>query len=78
MIPNNISLFETVLVSANDCLVDLFLKKKIKYQDIYKNLQKILRLKEFVKLKSSKPKNVLQIIKLSKYVALKTKLLCVL
>ena len=78
MIPNNISLFETVLVSANDCLVDLFLKKKIKYQDIYKNLQKILRLKEFVKLKSSKPKNVLQIIKLSKYVALKTKSLCVL
>ena len=31
MIPNNISLFETVLVSANDCLVDLFLEKKIKY-----------------------------------------------
>ena len=77
MIPNNISLFETVLVSANDCLVDLFLKKKIKYQDIYKNLEKILRLKEFTKLKSSKPKNVLQIIQLSKYVALKTKSLCV-
>ena len=77
MIPNNISLFETVLVSANDCLVDLFLNKKIKYQDIYKNLKKILRLSEFTKLKSSKPKNVLQIIHLSKYVALKTKSLCV-
>ena len=77
MIPNNISLFETVLVSANDCLVDLFLNKKIKYQDIYKNLKKILKLSEFTKLKSSKPKNVLQIIHLSKYVALKTKSLCV-
>ena len=77
MMPNNISLFETVLVSANDCLVDLFLNKKIKFQDIYKNLKKILRLSEFTKLKSSKPKNVLQIIHLSKYVALKTKSLCV-
>ena len=77
MMPNNISLFETVLVSANDCLVDLFLNKKIKYQDIHKNLKKILRLSEFTKLKSSKPKNVSQIIQLSKYVALKTKSLCV-
>jgi len=76
-IPNNISLFETVLVSANDSLVDLFLKKKIKYLDIHKNLKKILSLSEFKKLKSSKPKNVLEIIKLSKYVALKTKSLCV-
>jgi len=77
MIPNNISLFETVLVSANDCLVNLFLKKRIKYVDIHKNLKKILCLREFTKLKSSKPKNVLQIIKLSKYVALKTESLCV-
>ena len=77
MIPNNISLFETVLVSANDCLVNLFLKKEIKYLDINKNLKKILNLREFTKLKSSKPKDVLQIIMLSKYVALKTKSLCV-
>ena len=77
MIPNNISLFETVLVSANDCLVDLFLEKKIKYEDIYKNLKKILRLKEFMKLRTSKPKNVLQILTLSKYVALKTRSLCI-
>ena len=78
MIPNKISLFETVLVSANDCLVDLFLQKKIKYQDIYKNLQKILRLREFTKLKFVEPKNVKQIISLNQYVSLKTKSLCVL
>ena len=77
IIPNNISLFETVLVSANDCLVNLFLNKKIKYQDIHNNMKKILNLREFKKLKTSKPKDVLQIIKLSKYVALKTKSLCV-
>ena len=77
MIPDNISLFETVLVTANDTLVDLYIKKKIAYQDIYKNLYRILKLKEFTKLKSSKPRNVIQIIKLSKYVALKTKSLCV-
>ena len=78
IIPSNISLFETVLVSANDCLVDLFLQKKIRYQDIYKNLQKILKLREFTKLKFKEPKNVTQIIKLSQYVSLKTKSLCVL
>ena len=77
MIPNNISLFETVLVSANDCLVDLFLEKKIKYEDIYKNLKKILRLKEFTKLRTSKPQNVQQILTLSQYVALKTRSLCI-
>ena len=33
---NNLdSLYETILVSANDALVDLFLKKKIKFYDIY-------------------------------------------
>jgi 1-deoxy-D-xylulose 5-phosphate reductoisomerase len=58
-------------------LVDLFLEKKIKYEDIYKNLKKILRLKEFMKLRTSKPKNVLQILTLSKYVALKTRSLCI-
>ena len=77
MIPDNISLFETVLVTANDTLVDLYIKKKIAYQDIYKNLYRILKFKEFTKLKSSKPRNVMQIIKLSKYVSLKTKSLCV-
>ena len=33
-IPKNISLYETVLVSANDQLVELFLKNKINFQNI--------------------------------------------
>ncbi len=66
------SLFETVFVSANDVLVDLFLKKKIKFYDIYKILNKILSLKEYKKYKFLKPKNLNQITKLSNNVRLKT------
>ena len=36
------SLFETAIVSANDTLVELFLKKKISFNEIHKNLFKIL------------------------------------
>ena len=71
------SLFETVLVSANDELVDLFLKNKIKFLDISKKLIMIMKLKEFQKLKSKKPSNLVQIINLNKYVRLKTRSLCV-
>jgi len=77
-IPNNISLFETVLVSANDYLVELFLNKQISYSDIYRILNIITDQKEFIKLKEIKPSSLGQINKLSKYVALKTKALSVL
>ena len=77
MIPNKISLYETVLVSANDQLVDLFLKKKITFNNITRSLNKILRMKIFLKYKKRFPKNYNEIIKLSDYVRLKTKLLCI-
>ena len=73
----NNSLLETVLVSANDELVDLFLKNKIKYLDITKNLLNVLKLKEFKRLRLKKPINLAQIIRLNKYVRLKTRSLCV-
>ena len=69
---NNDSLYETVLVTANDVLVELFLKKKIKFYDIYKLLNQILDLKEYKKYKILKPKNLSQINELSKNVRLKT------
>ena len=47
---NNDSLYETVLVTANDVLF-LFLKRKIKFYDIYKILNQILDLKEYKKYK---------------------------
>ena len=76
-IPKKISLFETILVSVNDELVDLFLKKKIKFWEIYANLNKLLNMKEFIKYKRIKPKNTRQIYKLSEYVRLKTRALSI-
>ena len=66
------SLHETILVSANDTLVDLFLKKKIKFFEIYQILDKVLSLKQYKKFKFLKPQNLDQIVKLSENVRLKT------
>ena len=74
--PSNDSLFETVIVSANDKLVDLFLKKKITFNQISIFLLKIIEMNEFKKFKKIKVKNIDQIIKLSNYVSLKTGNLC--
>ena len=65
------SLFETIIVSANDKLVYLFLSGKIKFTDISSNLLKICNMPEFTKFKSKKPKNVDDVINLSNYVSLK-------
>ena len=76
-LPKTDSLFETVLVSSNDTLVNLFLSKKISFNDIHTYLNKILSLKEFQKYKSKKPKNLTEILHLNEYVRLKTKSLSV-
>tara|TARA_B110000008_G_scaffold279215_1_gene325415 strand:- start:238 stop:1401 length:1164 start_codon:yes stop_codon:yes gene_type:complete len=71
-LPNKHSLYETVIVSANDTLVGLFLQQKIRFTDIQKKLFKIIRLKEFSKYKNIYPKNVKDILELNNYVRLKT------
>ena len=71
ILPKNYSLFETIIVSANDTLVDLFLKKKILFIDIYNEMMKFIKRKEFSKYKNIKPKNIREIIKLNNYVRLK-------
>ena len=70
-LPNKPSLYETVLVAANDTLVDLFLKKKIKFLDIHKKLFKIIKSNEFLKYKKIYPLNVNDIVELNNYVRLK-------
>ena len=75
---NKNSLYETVIVSANDELVNLFLGNKIKFIDISKNLLKILNLKIFIKYKHVLPKNLKQILQLNEFVRLKTRSLSVL
>ena len=74
---DNCSLFETVIVSANDVLVYRFLKGEIRFTDISKTLVKILNFKEFIKLKKITPKKVEDISDLAKYVSLKINSMCV-
>ena len=65
------SLFETVIVSANDKLVSLFLNNKIRFIDISNFLLKICSMGEFNKFRSIKPKNIGEINDLADYVSLK-------
>ena len=69
-LPTKTSLFETVIVSANDKLVDLYLKNIIKFTDIQKELFKIIKFKEFKNIKKT-PKHIDEIKKLNDYVHLK-------
>ena len=68
---NEDSLFETIIVSANDKLVKLFLNNKIKFTDISNILLKICSIAEFNKFRLIKPKNIEEINDLSDYVSLK-------
>jgi len=70
-LPDNHSLYETVIVAANDKLVELFLNNKIKFTDIQKNLFKIIKKNEFQKFKKILPKNITDITNLNDYVRLK-------
>ena len=66
---------ETVLITANDELVDLFLKGKIKFIDITKKLNQVINMKDFKHYKNRIPINTNQIYKLNQYVKLKIKTL---
>jgi 1-deoxy-D-xylulose-5-phosphate reductoisomerase len=70
-LPKKNSLFETVIVSANDRLVNLFLQKKIKFNDISKLLLKVIKSNEFKKFKYRVPQNLREIKILNNYVSLK-------
>jgi len=70
--PNYCSLFDTALVSVNDELVNLFLNKKISFNDIYRNLYNILNLRSIKRLKKIAPKNYNEINKINSFVRLKT------
>ena len=61
------SLYETLIVSTNDKLVNLFLNNQINFLDIQKYLLIILNNKKFKKLKKIEPKTVSEIINLDKY-----------
>ncbi len=71
LLPKKNSLYETVIVSANDCLVELFLKEKIGFLNIQKELFKIILSKEFTSYKKKVPNTVDDILNLNNYVRLK-------
>ena len=73
-LPKQNTLYETVVVSANDTIVDLFLNGKIKFNDISKKIFKVINNKEFLKYKNIKPKKIEDIIKLDDLVRLKINL----
>ena len=76
-IGNKNTLFETVVISANDELVDLYIKNKITFLEINKFLFKILKFKKYSNLTNKKPKKISDIINLSEEVRLKTRKVCI-
>ena len=65
---NKETLLETIIVLANDELVNLFLLKKLSFTDINKYLQRLINMKEFVNLSKRKPGSIQSIISLNKLV----------
>jgi len=76
-ITNKESLFDTVLISINDELVNLFLENKIKFLNISSKIWYLINMPFFSKFKHQKPKNLAQIEKLNEFVRLKTRSLSV-
>ena len=70
-LPNNDSIFEILVVHVNDKLVDLFLKKKIKFNQISSKLLKIIECQEFKKYKHVKVNNIREVKDIINYLSLK-------
>jgi len=68
LLPNKCTLFDTVIVTANDELVNLFLKKVINFNDISKIILKFLNLREIKKYKRILPRDINDIITLETYI----------
>ena len=66
------TLYDTVITTANEELVKLFLRHKISLRQIVENLTKIINLKEYKKYFLKKPTSLDKIHKVSELVRLKT------
>jgi 1-deoxy-D-xylulose-5-phosphate reductoisomerase len=64
----NKPLLETIIVLANDELVNLFLLKKLNFTDINNCLQRLINMKEFVNISQNKPGSITSIISLKEVV----------
>ena len=70
-LPNDSSLFETILITINDYLVFKFLNKEITFEKLINLIIRISNFKEFQKYKKIKPQNVHDIYDLRDYVSVK-------
>jgi len=68
---DNESLLETIIVLANDILVNLFLLKKIEFTDINSILQKLINMRDIKNYSRKKPGDISSLISLNKLVRLK-------
>ena len=68
-LPNNDSLYETVLITINDYFVSIFLKELINYQKLIYYINLYSQMKIFNKFKKIIPKNIDEIYKTRKYVS---------
>ena len=71
MIPDNHSLFETVITTANDEMVNKFLNKRINFNDISDLVLKFLKNKKLYRYKEKQPKNIKEILDLNSEIKLK-------
>ena len=69
-LPSKDSLFETILVSANDEFVSLFLQKKITYTELLVKLMKFISKKRFKKYKTIAPYKINDILELNQKIKL--------
>ena len=65
---NKESLLETIIVLANDELVNLFLLKKLSFTDINLFIEKLINMKEIINLCQKKPGDIKSIISLKKII----------
>lgn len=70
-LPNYNSLYETILLTINDVLVEKFLENKINFLELNKLIIKFSNLREFTKFKKLRPDKLDKIYDLRKYVSLK-------
>ena len=70
-IPKKHSLYETVILSINDTIVEKFLEKKIRFNDIATLFLKFIDKVEFKKYKKRYPKEIMEIINLNNLISKK-------
>ena len=68
ILPYKDTLFETIIITVNDELVDMFLNKKIKYDQMLSYLFKIINFKNFKKYCNVRPISIDQIYKTRNFV----------